>query len=117
VLSSRRQILRAGVRAVLALPRLLRGELRRIGVARHGDVHLTVGLAAGMLLSLCAMHTFGYRVLPSVPIEGSASAASRGLGRPHTAGRLHVDPRGNHAPSWPPDHRSAGASGNLDVEG
>lgn len=110
------RILRAGVRAVAALPCLLRDEVRRIGLARYGDVCLSGGVLAGMLLSLGAVHTFGYRVLSSVPVEGSASAARKGLGRPANAGPVHAAGRG-HQPSWPPVHAEAGANESLDVEG
>lgn len=108
-----RGIVRASARAVLALPHLLQHELARIRLARHGDVYLTTGLAAGMLVSLCAVHTFGYRRLASLPVEATATQARQVLAGPPTPG-----PWGGAPETFSlPDSGEPRANENLDVEG
>lgn len=107
---------RRTMRAVLALPRLLQDELARIRLVRHGDAYLTVGIAAGMLVSLWAVHTFGYRPLPSPAIPGTATTARRVLQSRGGASPTGGDLRAREQNSPPSNAGQLGGTGDRDAE-
>lgn len=117
--------MRVIARAVLGLPRLLQDELVRIRVARHSDVYLTIGIVAGLVLSLCAAQMFGYRLAPSGPVSSTATMARRVLQSPGAAGpprgvaRADQHARGQHAQgnqSAPPDQEQRRSNEEQHVE-